>query len=113
MHHSESTGPTCFEFRSLLNRDFIAEEPAFPFVSLSTSAFETISTSLPPTTPLIESNVLVNDLYKRHQLEENAIRQQYEAKSRERDHFYIRALTDITETLRAHSISIDELRQRK
>ncbi len=78
MQRPSNSGSTCMEFRNTLNRDFVTDDAAFPFVSLTSSVFGAIRYSLPPTTQLTEANMLIDTLDKQHQLEKNNIRDEYE-----------------------------------
>ena len=112
MPRPENTDPVVFEYRSLLNRDFTCDDLRFPYVSLSSANFATVHAHLPDTARLTESNLIISKLASHYQIEQNHMRNMYEKQIQDRDALYVRALTEIKETLRSHSVAIDELRQR-
>lgn len=106
-----SSGSTCVEFRESLSRDFAGPDPLLPYVSLPSATFAEFQRAIPPATQLTEANVLVGDVVTSHQHELEQLRAKFEKKLYERDQVYVSALAEITQTLRVHSLAIDELRE--
>ena len=103
--------PVCIMYRESSVNDFYHPAALYPHMMLATEVMPLIKPYLPVKTRVTESTATLAEIVQQHEYEKKQLVAAFEDKLREKDLVYMSTFYELKETLRAHSLAINEIKE--